>query len=306
MQTVEEQPLQTVSATEETVEEQSLQTVQQSEDQEESVVSEEQYTSVKFGINRTLKRNKELKEELSRLSENKRGLEESINELNAEIEKSREEYKQTRQTNSLELEKCREENERLRDTVKELKGVVEESRVSLSELTRTVEERDISLREKEKELVTRVAELGDITERYADLKTKYNELDNLYNKTQASTTSIETTLSELSNQLNIKTLHMEKLTSESNESKRQTILYREENKNLRARLEDKDKYITRLNGEIADLGVRQQNQITPNEQARSGTPRVTIYNEPVTLSAPASQRGTPQIQTRDVPRIRRV
>jgi len=302
MQTVEEQP----NATEETVEEQSLQTVQQSKDQEESVVSEEQYTSVKFGINRTLKRNKELKEELSRLSENKRGLEESINELNAEMEKSREEYKQTRQTNSQELEKSREENQKLQEKEKELEGVIEELRESLSVSQRTVEERDISLREKGKELMTRVAELGDITERYADLKTKYNELDELYNKTQASTTSIETTLSELSNQLNIKTLHMERLTSESNESKRQTILYREENKNLRARLEDKDKYITRLNGEIADLGVRQQNQITPNEQARSGTPRVTIYNEPVTLSAPVSQRGTPQIQTRDVPRIRRV
>lgn len=280
-------------------------------------VPEEQYTSVRFGVNKTLKKNKELKVEVEQLEERKKALEADIASLRDLYNQRTIEQNQDKQYNENQLQDLQTENSKLLEARLEIEKRVSNLESENSRLDTLVKEAEAKVVERDASTLKRVSEYDSLNVKYSELKQKYNELDELYNKKATSNRNVETTLAELSNQLNIKTSHMEKAIAESHEAKRQTMIYREENKNLRSKLEDKDKFIVKLNDEISDLGFRLENgvsraQAPPEPVAKSqrtgaSTPMVTTFTQPVRLSAPTPPpRGAPQAHTRSVPKVRRV
>lgn len=273
-------------------------------------VSEEGYTSRKFGMNRFQKVNQELEEKV-------RILEEKCNSKSKELEELKVMHNKIISEKSQETilsdTKTRDTQVHLEEYIVELKRNQVENHV----LHGTVESLDVQVTQLSEQLNSKIQELevknrdlGDLTTKFSQMKDKYNQLEELYNNKVSLNSSADTTIAELSNQLTIKNSQIERNRQESLELKKSTEEYREQNSSYRRYLDDKDKFITTLNARIDDLTFQIEHGLikkpSVQESTRSmGTPRVVTVSEPVHLSVKSAPRVSNKA-SRAVPSARRV
>jgi chromosome segregation ATPase len=154
----------------------------------------------------------------------------------------------------------------------------------------------------------------EMLNKYNEIKQRNIELKELCNIKSTMNMNTDITIAELSSQINIKNEYLEKAKTEVNEAKRAMIEYRESNKTLRSKLEDKDLYIVKLNKEMGDLCYRLDNASTTiqntavNESivGSMSTPRVTTYKENTQLQVSQGTSAVGSAVRRAVQSHRRV
>jgi chromosome segregation ATPase len=248
-------------------------------------ISDSEYTSVRFGVNRFQKKNKELEKENDMYKELNSKLKQeldntkelyntavvSLNSKNSEIGLWTEKWNEKYDKKSVELENT---IEKYNETKEKLERV-EETNNSLCSDINIYKEQCIKSETENKEMLNK----------YNEVKQRNIELKELCNIKSTMNMNTDITIAELSSQINIKNEYLEKAKIEVNEAKRAMIEYRESNKILRNKLEDKDAYIVKLNGEMGDLCYRLENSTIQNtvvnekSEGSKSTPRVTTYKE---------------------------
>lgn len=257
------------------------------------------YTSKKFGMNKFQKLNQELTDSLSQLKSEYDALKSEFDTLKMTyngmmIQKSEKvlEADHIESTMSKDITVLKDSLDESIKKYMDLESVLKLTRENLelvkNELTR---ERELKI-ESEKKHTSLIAS-------YNELKLKYKELDELYNKKVVMNENFETTVSELSNQINLKNKLHEKQNEELNAIKRQMIDYRDQNATYRKHLSDKDSFIVGLNARISDLT---RNVSEEENQRGSGTPRVTTYTDPIEFSVGVNSNNVSRhrVANRDV------
>ena len=249
-------------------------------------VSDSEYTSVKFGVNKFQKKNKELENENNVYKELNSKLKQEIDSVKELYNTSVLSSHSINSTNDTEIvswtEKYNNKNVELESKVKEYK----ETLSKLEILEETNKSLSIDLNICKEKLEKTLIESTEMLNKYNDIKQRNIELKELCNIKSTMNMNTDITIAELSSQINIKNEYLEKAKTEVNEAKRVMIEYRESNKILRSKLDDKDAYIVKLNGELSDMvqtSSRLDNTAIPNvhvnESSGSSTPRVTTYKE---------------------------
>jgi chromosome segregation ATPase len=265
------------------------------ESQLESQVESVNYTSKKFGMNRFQKVNLELSAKVNILEDkyNKKSCElETLKIIHNKVilEKSQKSIQldQTTQEYSQELNDIESMKKRNLQEYNNLEKEFVECKEKVRGLTN-----ELAAKMHEAELKNN--EIGESSTRYSQLKQKYVKMEELYNSKVANCNSTDVTISELSNQITLKTAQFEKMKQETLELRKSTQDYREQNCNYRKYLDDKDKFISSLNATIDDYTFQLENGLTKKSEDqvsnRISTPRVVTLSEPVKLSIQSAPRS---------------
>jgi chromosome segregation ATPase len=273
------------------------------------MASDSEYTSVKFGTSKFQKINKELELENKEYKKKNDELRLELDKLKDDYNKRVQEEQKSESISKTVEATLLELDDKYKMKSKEDSDVLKEKVEMISRLESENNELKELINKKGEEYKKEMEENKSTSEKYNELKERNIELKKLCDIKTTMNMNTNITIAELSSQINIKNEYLEKSKVEVNEAKRVMINYRSENASLRGKLEDKDAYIVKLNGEIGDLGyrldnmgVRDSNASNASNSASASTPRVTTYKEPILLST----RNVEVPSTRSVQRERRV
>lgn len=262
-------------------------------------MSEEEkgFTSKKFGINKLQKINQELEVKIQdqetmyhQLLEEYNTLKQNYNDIMIIHSKEKLTQNITTQESQDQINQLIEEKNTLSDSNTQLE-------TRLLELKNQYTNIEKSLTQSHDTIELQKESYLDLQGKFNDLKTRYNQLDDLYNSKTTLNSNFETTISQLSNQIILKDKHIAKNIEELNTIKQQLISYRDQNYVYRNQLNDKTTFIEQLRKQINDLTFKLDNSLFTEPEKPSqrslGTPRITIYNDPITLqtNAPKNPRS---------------